>query len=120
MLMDQVSMKGQQFKRTTREVQGEEIPVYSIHRTFGLDQVRNRIYRKLYSLPIGTVYNSGDNGNLIYHFVTSDRLPDGRWVEPSGMPDHYLHADNFSQMAVLAADAEPEVAGFYFTGIDRR
>jgi hypothetical protein len=119
-LMDQVAMKGQQFRRTIRDVQGEQIPVYSIHRTFGLDQVRNRIYHKLYSLPIGTVYNSGDNGNYIYHFITSDRQPNGKWTEPKGVPDHYLHADNFSQMAMLVADAEPTTAGFNFTSINRR
>lgn len=110
-LFDQMSMKGEQFKRTTRTVRSTrketEVPVYLIDRTFGLDSVRDRIYRGLFHLPEGLSYNPKDNGNFIYHFITSDRQPGGRWTEAPGTPDHYFHAANFAEMTALVSLFEP-------------
>jgi hypothetical protein len=117
-LFDQVYLKDAIFRRADREVQGVTYPVYSIDRTFGLDAVRNRIYRKLFRLQSGEDYRPGDNANFIYHFLTSDRKTDGKWTEPSGVPDHYFHAANFAEMVVLIADSEP-TSGFAFTSIER-
>ena len=119
-LFDQVELKGgDQFRRnlrqvgnpgrTVRKAQQKQrlIPIYAIDRTYGLDAVRNRIYRQLLHLPPGTIYNPKDKSNFVYHLVTSDRLPEGKWVEPPGAPDHYHHCLNFLEMAVLCSLYEP-------------
>lgn len=109
-LFDQVALKGEDFRRTTRNIQDVEVPVYALHRTFGLDAVRNRIYRKLHHLPAGLAYEPSDDRNFLLQFTTSDRTPDGRWVEPQGQPDHYMHADNFAEMVVLCSFYDPAIA----------
>lgn len=110
-LFDQMAMKGEQFKRTVRTVRSTrketEVPIYLIDRTFGLDSVRDRIYRGLFHLPEGLNYNPKDNGNFLYHFITSDRQPGGRWIESPGAPDHYFHAANFAEMTALVSLFEP-------------
>jgi hypothetical protein len=110
-LFDQIAMKGEQFKRTIRTVMSTrketEVPIYLLDRTFGLDSVRDRIYRGLFHLPEGLSYNPKDNGNLLYHFITSDRQPGGRWIEAPGQPDHYFHAANFAEMCALVSLFEP-------------
>jgi hypothetical protein len=102
-LFDQLKLKGEKFKISERDVQGEKVPVYALHRSFGLDSVRTRIYRGQQGLPSGSTYDPGDDLNLIYHYLTSDRRMDGQWVQVPGAPDHLFHADNFAEMAVLAA-----------------
>lgn len=102
-LFDQLKLKGEKFKISERDVQGEKVPVYALHRSFGLDSVRTRIYRGQQGFPSGLVYDPGNDYNLLYHYLTSDRRMDGQWVEVPGSPDHLFHADNFAEMAVLAA-----------------
>lgn len=128
-LCDQMYLEGEQFRRTLRQVgnpgkkvrkaeQKERlVPIYLIDRTFGLDAVRDRIYRQLLHLPSGTTYNPEDKANFIYHLVTSDRLPDGKWVEPPGAPDHYHHALSFLEMAVLCNLYEPGMQRAAYGGI---
>ena len=120
-LFDQVSMK-EQFKRTTRKVKSTaketEFTIYLIDRTFGLDSVRDRIYRGLFHLPEDLNYNAKDKGNFLYHFITSDRQPNGRWIEAPGAPDHYFHAANFAEMCVLVSLFEPGGKGkFVFSSM---
>lgn len=100
-LFDQVTLKGEDFRRTTRTIQNVEVPMFALHRTFGLDSVRNRIYRGLQHFPAGIEYDPDDDGNLLYHYLTSDRRNDGVWTKMPGVPDHLLHADNFASAAVL-------------------
>jgi Phage terminase large subunit (GpA) len=103
---DQVRLKGEKVKQTTQLVSGEHVPVFAIHRTFGLDAVRNRFYRGLCGLPGGLAYRAGDPENEIYHYLSSSRLNSGSWDKPDSAPDHWFHADNFGEMAVYSA-------GFY-------
>jgi hypothetical protein len=106
LLFDQVKLKGEQWRRTLRKVKStknssrvkgneELVPVYLLDRTYGLDTVRDFIYRRQVHFPAHATYNPKDNGNLLYHFLTSDRLPDG-WIEPPGAPDHYMHSFGFA------------------------
>jgi hypothetical protein len=120
LLFDQVHLKGEEFRRAKRIVQGDEIGMYALHRTFGLDASRNRIYRRLHHLPEGITYNPRDEKNFVHHFMTSERSTDGLWSEPEGAPDHYFHADNFSEMVCLIHFFEPNPHPFAFTSIDRR
>jgi Na+-transporting NADH:ubiquinone oxidoreductase subunit NqrF len=117
-LFDQMAMRGEQFKRSIRTIKSTkketQVPVYLIDRTFGLDSVRDRIYKGLFHLPPHLTYNAKENGNFLYHFVTSDRQPDGRWIEAPGAPDHYFHATNFAEMCVLVSLFEPGVRRFTF------
>lgn len=110
-LFDQCALKGEPFRRATRNVQGEDVPVWALHRTFGLDAVRDRAIANRLSLPDGTIYNPADSGNFILHLLTSDRTPNGQWVEAPGQPDHYFHALNFAEMAVLCSHYEPQPGG---------
>ena len=118
-LFDQVHLKGEEFRKSKRIVQGDEIAMYALHRTFGLDASRNRIYKRLHHLPPGLNYNPRDDKNFIHHFMTSERSTDGLWSEPEGAPDHYFHADNFSEMAMMVYFFEPKPYSFAFTSIKR-
>jgi hypothetical protein len=106
-LFDEVVLKGEDFRRATREIQGTEVPVYALHRTFGMDAVRDRFNRKNYGLPAGMMYVPGDDDNLIFHLLTSDRTVEGHWIEPPGLPDHWHHAMAFAEVAVLASYYAP-------------
>lgn len=100
-LFDQVTLKGEDFRRTTRTIQNIEVPMFALHRTFGLDSVRHRIYRGLQHFPAGLIYDPTDEANLLYHYLTSDRRDNGVWEKTQGAPDHLFHADNFCSAAVL-------------------
>ena len=120
-LFDQMELKGEGFRRTLRKTKSginskkeKTVPVYLLDRTYGLDAVRDRIYRKLQTFPLGTRYDPRDPRNFFYHYLTSDRLPDGKWLEPPGAPDHYHHADSFGEAVVLASLYEPGVKRFSF------
>jgi len=119
LLFDQVELKGEDFKKSVRNVQGTKVSVYSLHRTFGLDAVRNRIYRGLQHFLPGTNYVAGDDKNLFLHYLTSERNSNGRWVEPPGAADHYLHADNFAEMAALCSHSEGRDGGLQFFSLPR-
>ncbi len=117
-LIDQVTLKGEDFKFSKRQVQGKDFPVIALHRTFALDAVRNRVYRSLQSFPPDTRYQAGDEGNLLYHYLTSDRAPEGRWLESPGTPDHWFHADSFCEAIVLAHQFQPKPRRFSFGSVD--
>ena len=102
-IFDQVTLKGEPWRETERLIQGEKIKTYAIHRTFGLDSVRNRIYAGRQAFVEELSYNPGDDQNLLYHYLTSDRKSNGRWEQVPGTPDHWFHADNFAEMAVLVS-----------------
>lgn len=118
LLFHQVILKGENFKRVERNVQGDKVSVYALHHTFGLDAVRDRIYRKLAHYPKGLTYTPGDGG-FISHYLVSDRLPDNRWVQLPGTRDDYFHSDNFSEMAALVHHYEPRPKKVMFTTIRR-
>lgn len=119
-LFDQVKLKGEDFRRGTRNIQGVEVPVFSLHRTFGLDSVRDRIYRKQQHFPKGITFDPNDSDNLLYHYLTSDRRADGTWVEVPGSPDHLFHCDNFCSAAVLVSLYEPKPTPLVFGSLERR
>jgi hypothetical protein len=127
LLFDQMKLKGEQWRRTLRKVRStknssrvkgreELVPVYLLDRTYGLDTVRDRIYRRKMHFPAHATYNPKDNGNLLHHFLTSDRLPDG-WIEPPGAPDHFFHAASFADLCAAVAQREPGMGGVSFTGV---
>jgi len=127
-LFDQMKLKGEQWRRSLRKVKstkassrvkGKEdlVPVYLLDRTYGLDAVRDKFYRRLVSLPSGTTYNPKDNANLFVHLLSSDRLPDGTWLEPPGAPDHLFHSLNFGLMAAAIYLREPGMGGVSFGGV---
>jgi hypothetical protein len=113
-MFDQVKLKGENFRESERTVQGDKYPIYAIHRTFGLDAVRNRLYSDRQFFADELSYNPGDDQNLFYHYLTSDRKPTGIWTtETDNAPDHWFHADNFAEMAVLVS-GYPKERSFSF------
>jgi hypothetical protein len=103
-MFDQVKLKGENFRESERQVQDTKYPIYSVHRTFGLDSVRNRLYADRQFFTDELYYNPGDDQNLFYHYLTSDRKNTGVWTtESDNAPDHWFHADNFCEMAVLVS-----------------
>ena len=113
----QVALKGQKMKRDKLLVQQVEVPVVMLDRTALLDASRDRIYARLHKLPADLVYDSKDESNLLHHFLTSERSPQGKWIEPPGQPDHLFHADSFAEAAVLAALLEPKTTPLLFGSI---
>lgn len=99
---DQVILKGERFRDRKITVQGKQVRVFSVDRTFGLDAVKNRIYRRLQCMP-PMEYRAGDDNNPLYHYLTQTRTPQRTWEKPDGLPDHWAHADNFCEMAVYVA-----------------
>jgi len=103
-LFDQVNLNKTQYKRHMKQIKAHEsklIPIFSIDRTFWLDAVRDRIYARSVHYPADLKYNPKDKNNLIYQYLTSDRLvSERRWVD-NGQPDHYFHADNFGEAALF-------------------
>lgn len=122
LLMDQMHLKGEPFKQGSRDIHGETVNVWNIHRTFGLDSVRDRIYRNLLSLPENTGYLPGDDQNFVYHLLTSDRRTTGKWEEIPGAPDHYFHALSFASLSPLIylQYNKEEDQKWVFTSTDRR
>lgn len=118
-LMDQVNLKGEPWKKANKDIQGQDVATYRIHRSWALDAVQRRIYRSLHRLPPGSTYNPKEKNALLYQYTTSERLTDGRWTETPGEPDHYLHADGFAEAAAVIHLFEPGNSGFFF-GVLRR
>lgn len=96
---DQVALKGEPWRETVRPIQKKKVKLYALDRTWGLDQVRDRVNKTLLHLPDHLVYNPKDAENLLYHYLTSEREP-GKWTEPDGEPDHFFHCHNFAEAAV--------------------
>jgi hypothetical protein len=123
-LVDQMELKNEQYQRKTRLVQSlredTEITIYNIDRTFALDCVKQRIYKRQFHLPDGLLYNPKDPSNLIHHYLTSERLPDGRWVEPPGEPDHWFNANSFIEIGVQFSGYEPGQQKTAITGTKMR
>jgi len=117
--MDQVNLKGQKFKTGLQEIQREMVPVFALHRSFGLDCVRNRIYRHLQCMPDGLTYSPGDEQNVFYHYLSSTRSNEGAWTKTPGAPDHWFHADNFAEMAVyISGYHQPHKSELTFVAMD--
>ena len=109
---------GQKFRRVPQNIQGVETSVFRLDRTAGLDAIRDRFYNQRVILPEGLEYNPKDPNNFIYHLQTSEKLSDGKWVELPGEPDHYFHAFNLADMALLCWLHERPKA-FVFGGLSR-
>jgi hypothetical protein len=104
-LCDEVILKGQDYRKVERTVQGKKIPMYDIHHSFSLDAVRDRIKARLLRLP-DIKYHPDDKENFIYHLLTNDRGSDGRWTKPKGSADHYHHACGFAEAAAYISHFE--------------
>lgn len=117
-LIDQMALKVK-YKRTEREVvntqKDKSVVVYNIDRTWGIDQVKTRIYRTQQHFPAGLIYDPEDpENNLISHYMSSNRTPDGIWVEDK--PDHLLLADSAAESVVFALKHEKGVNRGYLLG----
>jgi len=71
-------------------------------RTQTLDGSHAEILQKKIGLP--TNYRSLDNGDFLNQMCAPTRVWDEdrqryKWVEPSGIPDHYRHAHNYAYIA---------------------
>jgi hypothetical protein len=124
-LVDQMQLKGgEQFQRKPRKIQSTrkdtEIIVYNIDRTYALDCVKWRIYKKRQHFPAGLYFDPKQQGNLFHHYLTSDRLPDGRWLEPQGQPDHWFSANSFCEIGMQLVPHEPGQKRFAFSGTSKR
>ncbi|MGB3203626.1 MAG: hypothetical protein WBB28_01420 [Crinalium sp.] len=101
MLFDQVCLGGgQKYRCVNQKIQGRDVPLIRIHRSAGLDAVRDRIYSGLHRMPEGLIYNPKEEENFIYQIHVLERMADSGWTNPD-KPDHYFHALNFAEMAVL-------------------
>lgn len=99
---NQVHLKAGKMRKTTPTVQGKTVAIYSLHRTWGLDSLKTRVLRRQQSFPEGMTLEIGDEMNPFYHYTTAKRLPEGIWTKPENDPDHYFHADNFTEAALWA------------------
>ena len=123
-LIDQMMLKGSQFRRVERPMQKMDSKmrpdattlIYEIDRTFWLDAVKFRLYRGLTSFPGNYSYDAQDNNNLFKHYFSSDRLTDGTWVTSGDEPDHYFHADSIGEAALYASFFEQGVRGGFYIG----
>lgn len=105
--------RGEKFKEKTTVVQLEEIQVTDLHRSFGMDSVRNRIYRHQFSVPQDFVY-SQQSDNFLYHLSTSERLDNSSWLEPAGSPDHGHHCASFCEAVVFIHRYSDEYKPFVY------
>lgn len=97
-------------KRKRRRGRSQEIIIrYTIDRTYGLDDIRDRIYGRQLSLPPDMEYHPKQHDNLIAHLANSERTQDGMWVE-GGQPDHGFHALCFASQATFAHLVEPGIS----------
>lgn len=115
--LNQVAMKGGKVRRSTPNVQGKDVVVYSLHRTWGLDAIRTRIYRKQQSFPAGMMIDKTDFYNPLYHYLTSERRSDETWSKPESAPDHFMHADNFTEAALWADLFEERRPGLIISNV---
>lgn len=121
-LVDQVALKGEKYKRKLVKVSTEDqtdVILYNIDRTYALDRVRDRIYRRLEHLPEGLTYDPGDRkGNLLSHYLCSERLPDNRWLESANDHDHWFQCSGFAEIVALIDLFEEGHDSFHFTSIE--
>jgi hypothetical protein len=116
---NQVYLKAGKMRKTNMAVQGKEVSVYSLHRTWGLDALRTRILRKQQSFPAGLSIDMGNESSWLFHYITSKRLPEGIWTKPESSPDHALHADNFTETGLWAWLFEERKPKLAFTRITK-
>ena len=104
-LCDEVILKGQDYRRVERKVQNKMVPMFSIHHSFHLDAVRDRIKRGLYHFP-DIPYRPDDSENFIFQLLTNERGNNGRWTKSTGSADHYHHAAGFAEAATIISLCE--------------
>lgn len=119
-LFYQTELKGEQVRRTEREVQGEKIPSIALDRTFGLDSVCDIVHQRRLYLPQGWEYNSRDRDSFLFQMLTSERGADARWREIPGAPDHFFHAMGFGAAAAYTWMFEPQPGGFAFSSVRKK
>jgi hypothetical protein len=105
-LVDPVELKNKQCQPETMRIQslpkeeGTEITIYKINQSFALDYVKQRICKHQFHLPAGLVYDPKDPSNLIYHYLASERLLNGRWVERKEGSSHWFNASSLAEIGV--------------------
>jgi hypothetical protein len=128
-LFDQMSLKGEHFRRTIRTIESvktgstmrtdkeKKVPIYLLDRTYFLDAVRDRIYQSLQNFPEHISHDPKDHTNLFHHYLTSDRLPNETWLEPQGALDHFHHCDSFIEGVTKASLYEPGRGSLAYGGM---
>lgn len=123
---DEVHFKGDRYRRQEKvfaspkksELRSLKTVLFSIDRTYFLDNVRDRIYSANFSISKTIYYDTSDRGNLPYHYITSERTEKGIWDRAEGKPDHYFHAHSFCNAAVYIALYEPGVGNAGISSIE--
>jgi hypothetical protein len=118
-LFYQTALKGEEFRSSSRKVQGEEYPAFALDRTFGLDSVLEIVHSGRLHLPADWVYDPRDKESFLYQMLTSERTAKAQWVE-GNEPDHAMHALNFAAIAAICWDSLPKPTPFVFTGVGNR
>jgi hypothetical protein len=118
-LFYQTALKGEEFKQSAREVQGEEYPAFALDRTFGLDTVLELVHAGRLHLPGDWVYDPRDKESFLYQMLTSERTAKAQWVE-GNEPDHAMHALNFAAVAAICWSSLPKPTPFVFTGVGKK
>jgi hypothetical protein len=114
LLFKQSSLAGGDLKLSSVNVQGNEIQIFSIDRTSFLDALRDRIYEQKQSFPPDFSRDLANKNTVLYHYTTSERLPDAKWQEKQGEPDHFFHADNFGEAGASCWRFLPKPRTFSF------
>lgn len=96
----QTALKGEEFRHSTRNVQGEDYPAFALDRTFGLDSVLEMVHSGRLHLPADWVYDPHDKESFLYQMLTSERTAKAQWIEGTE-PDHAFHALNFAAMTAV-------------------
>ena len=118
-LFYQTALKGEEFRSSKREVQGEEYPAFALDRTFGLDSVLELVHSGRLHLPADWVYDPRDKESFLYQMLTSERTAKAQWVKGTE-PDHAFHALNFAAITAVCWFDLPKPSPFVFTGVGHK
>lgn len=118
-LFYQTALKGEEFRQSTRVVQGEEYPAFALDRTFGLDSVLELVHSGRLHLPADWVYDPRDKESFLYQMLTSERTAKAQWIE-GNEPDHAFHALNFAAVTAMCWSYLPKPTPFVFGGVGKK
>ncbi|MEG3881402.1 phage terminase large subunit family protein [Microcoleus sp. herbarium7] len=118
-LFYQTALKGEEFRQSTRTVQGEEYPAFALDRTFGLDSVLELVHSGRLHLPADWAYDPRDKESFLYQMLTSERTAKAQWIE-GNEPDHAFHALNFAAVTAMCWSYLLKPTPFVFGGVGKK
>lgn len=114
----ETELKDGKYQAKKKKIQGQEVQYFALHRTFGMDCVRDRILQGTAKLPEGMSYGT-ESDNLVYHLSTSERdSQTAKWDKPT-LPDHGHHCWSFAESALYAYRFEDAYQPPAFISMDR-